>query len=613
MDLPSSVTILWSMIAAGVLVLGLIHGARWSLERGARADLAFAILAMSFVGVAFAELNMLFAPTAEAWGEWVRWIHLPLFGLVVGTAVFVHLHLGTGRRWLLWSLIAVRAAILGLNFWLDPNFNFSEIASIHRVLFLGEPVSIVGEAVPGKLQFLGLLGSILLAAFVLDATVTLWRRGGPDDRRRAVLVGGSILVFVMLAVVYVQLVIWQLVHLPFLITPSFLVALLAMSFDLSRDMLGASRLAGEVHEGHRRLELAAAAANLGLWEWDGNSNRIWATRRAREIFGLDDGPSSDYRRWLERVHPDDSERLVSEIRGALQRNEEYAAEFRIDPAGQAQRWVAVRGRAEHVGPDGPVRVRGVMRDVSELKRVEDETHELRRELAHAGRVSMLGQLSSSLAHELSQPLGAILRNAEAAGMMLQSGLPDIEELKAIVADIQRDDRRARDVIDRLRAMLKRREADIQPVAADSLIQDVMALVRADAATRGIALEHGASPNLPLITGDRVQLSQVLLNLVLNAMEAVAGQPPDRRRILLAARQAADGQVEIRVTDSGPGIPADLAKKIFEPFYSTKTAGMGMGLAISRTIVESHGGSLAVDSDGGAGATFRVCLPVRGKA
>ena len=236
--------------------------------------------------------------------------------------------------------------------------------------------------------------------------------------------------------------------------------------------------------------------------------------------------------------------------------------------------------------------------------------ELRRELAHAGRVSMLGQLASSLAHELSQPLGAILRNAEAAGMVLDSKSPDHEELKAIVTDILRDDRRAREVVDRLRTMLRRRPAELQVVTADSLLEDVVALVRADAASRDIAIEQLPSPGNLKVDGDRVQLSQVLLNLVINAMDAVAELPSVQRNVTLGARTAPDGQVEFYVADSGPGIPPEFARKIFEPFFTTKPSGMGIGLAISRTIAEAHGGSLTMETQLHGGTTFRMTLPAR---
>lgn len=609
MDELSGVTILWSVIGAGVLTLGLVHGTRWVLDRRAYSDLAFCVLGVSFAWVAFAELKMLFAATAAEWGLWVRWMHPALFGLVVGTVAFVHLHLGTGRRWLLWSIIAVRTAILVINYSSYPNFNFSEITSVHRIQFLGESVTVVGDAVTGRLQFLGTLSSALLAIFVLDAAATLWRRGGPGERSRAVVVGGSIFVSVIFAVVYTQLVVFQVVVLPVLITPCFLVALLAMSFDLSGDMRHASRLAGQVREAHRRLEMAANAVNLGLWEWNGRTHQLWATPQAREAFGLEEAESRDSRAWIERIHPDDRVRLTDQIQGALESGEEYSAEFRVQVEGSGQRWVMLRGRAERSGASGPFQARGVVRDVSESVRAREEMHELRLTMAHSDRVTMLGQLSSSLAHELSQPLGAILRNAEAAGMILQAATPDLEELKAIVIDIQRDDRRARDVIDRLRSMLKLREVESQAVAVDSLVQDVIAIVRTDADTRGISLQQALSPGLPMVSGDRVQLSQVLLNLILNAMDAVTGQPPERRRIVVAAIRTDDGQIEIQVADSGPGMPEDVVRRIFEPFYTTKPAGMGMGLAISRTIAEAHGGSLSVVTGHEEGAMFRLRLPV----
>jgi len=224
---------------------------------------------------------------------------------------------------------------------------------------------------------------------------------------------------------------------------------------------------------------------------------------------------------------------------------------------------------------------------------------------------MLSQLSSSLAHEISQPLGAILRNAEAAGMMLDAAAPDHEELKAIIADILRDDRRAREVIDRLRTMLKRRPAERTLVTVDGLLQDVLALVVADAASRSVRIEHLASPTLPPVSGDRVALTQVLLNLVLNAMDAVADRPAEQRRVFLRAEAGTAGGVDLCVSDSGHGIPAGLERRVFDPFYTTKSSGMGLGLAISRGIAEAHGGTLTCENNDQGGASFHFCLPARG--
>jgi hypothetical protein len=210
-DSLSHVTVVWSMIAAGALLLGVVHAARWLLDRDARVDLTFAVVAISFTGVAYTEIGGMHAGTPEAWGDWLRWCHVPLYGLIVGTVLFVDQYLGTGRRWMLWSIIGLRTLILALNFALPPNFNFAAIESIERISFLGEPVTVVDEAVTSRLQFLGLIATVLLAAYVLDAAATLWRRGGTEDRRRAVMIGGGVFSFVVLAGIYAQSVIWQVV------------------------------------------------------------------------------------------------------------------------------------------------------------------------------------------------------------------------------------------------------------------------------------------------------------------------------------------------------------------------------------------------------------------
>jgi C4-dicarboxylate-specific signal transduction histidine kinase len=220
---------------------------------------------------------------------------------------------------------------------------------------------------------------------------------------------------------------------------------------------------------------------------------------------------------------------------------------------------------------------------------------------------MLGQLSAALAHELNQPLGAILRNAEAASMMLESPSVDLAELRAIVADIRKDDQRAGEVIDRLRALLGRHSMELLPVALDGLFQDVNALVRADAAARHVTLDFSVAPGLPLALGDRVHLLQVLLNLVINGMDAAGESPEAGRIVAVKAQLGQDGLIEVSVVDSGPGVAPALASRLFDSFFTTKTQGMGMGLAVSRTIVEAHGGKLWVDADVKSGATFRFTL------
>ncbi len=246
------------------------------------------------------------------------------------------------------------------------------------------------------------------------------------------------------------------------------------------------------------------------------------------------------------------------------------------------------------------------------RRAEREAARLRNELAHAGRVSVMGQLASSLAHELSQPLGAMLRNAEAAELYLAAEKPDLAELRAIVADLKSDDERARNVIERMRSFLRRHELNRVPIEAVALVEEVLGLVRPDAARRGVAIELTAGRDLPKVTGDPVHLQQVLLNLVMNALDAMDTVPPEERILRVRLRRAEEDALEIAVLDTGPGIPPEAKDRLFEPFFTTKPQGLGMGLPICQSLVEAHGGQLRVERGEGRGATFVVSLPAGGE-
>ena len=246
--------------------------------------------------------------------------------------------------------------------------------------------------------------------------------------------------------------------------------------------------------------------------------------------------------------------------------------------------------------------------IEQKKGDERSLRELRQELTHVGRVTMLGQLSSSLAHELNQPLGAILRNAEAAEIFLQSDHPDLDELRAIVADIRKDDQRAGEVIARLRALLKRSELDLRSLSLSDLVEEVVMLTRTDSATRHVAIETDMPNEWPFVNGDRVHLQQVLLNLLINGMDALAEGADGSRTMTVRAQRDRDGFVEVAVSDNGPGIPAENLGRLFEPFFTTKPQGMGLGLPISETIIKAHGGRLWAENNAAGGATFRFTLP-----
>jgi two-component system sensor kinase FixL len=243
-------------------------------------------------------------------------------------------------------------------------------------------------------------------------------------------------------------------------------------------------------------------------------------------------------------------------------------------------------------------------DITERKRAE----EARQELSHASRLALVGELTASIAHEINQPLGAILSNADAAEMLLECAPHSLDEVRQILEDIRRDDLRASEVVRRLRGLLRKRKMELQPVDPNELTADILLLVRAESRRRGVAIETELADNLPLVRGDRVHLQQVLLNLFLNGMEAMADAPGDKTLTVRTASNPS-GCVEIAVSDCGTGIPPDRLPHLFDPFFSTKQDGMGLGLSLARSIADAHGGRIWAENNSQAGATFRFVLPI----
>jgi C4-dicarboxylate-specific signal transduction histidine kinase len=228
-------------------------------------------------------------------------------------------------------------------------------------------------------------------------------------------------------------------------------------------------------------------------------------------------------------------------------------------------------------------------------------------LSHVDRRGAMGELAASIAHELGQPLAAILANAKAADMMLAAGTVDTEEIRNILQDIRSDDVRAAEIIRGMRELLRKRELSTRPVDLNQLARDTAALVAADARSREIEIDLYLTPGQALASGEPIYLQQVLLNLLLNAVAAVSKEPPNRRRVRVQTTSS-DGVVETVVSDTGHGIPAEQLATIFEPFVTTKAEGLGVGLSIVKSIVEAHGGHIEAANNADGGATFRFTLP-----
>jgi len=254
-----------------------------------------------------------------------------------------------------------------------------------------------------------------------------------------------------------------------------------------------------------------------------------------------------------------------------------------------------------------------VRDVTERKQAELAAEAQRRELAHLGRVASLGELSGALAHELNQPLAAILANTRAAQRMMSRNAPDLVEIRAILEDIVVDDRRAGQVIGRLRTLLKKGETRTSELNLNELVQEVRDLLHSELIRRRVTTDIRLTRMMPLLLGDRVELQQVILNLIGNACDAMAGRPADHRLLTITTSITPDGWVELAVQDRGTGIPPERLDQIFDAFYTTKTSGLGLGLAICRSIVNTHGGRLWAVNNPFGGATFHLALDPAGRA
>ncbi len=392
--------------------------------------------------------------------------------------------------------------------------------------------------------------------------------------------------------------------------PDALVNRLQLVAQIFTHALSRKRYEVALEEGEERLAAAADSAGAGLWALDLRTRVFWASKKARALFGYSSEEVISIERFEATVHPDDRDAVRLALEGSARTGEPVSVEYRIQAGDGRVRWISSHGRPRSGAGGEPDRLTGASIDITERKAAEAEALLQRDELAHLSRVTMLGELSGSLAHELNQPLTAILSNAQAAQRHLANPVPDLAEVGEILGDIVSEDKRAGEVIRRLRLLLRKGEVSHQALNISEVVGEVMKITHSDLVSRSVAATVDAEAQLPAVAGDRVQLQQVLLNLVVNACDAMAddGFSADRRLAVRVSRDEAGG-VRVSVTDRGHGIPADRLGRLFEPFFTTKTHGIGLGLAVCRTIVEAHGGTIWAENNAEPpGATFHLRIP-----
>jgi len=592
------------MDAAVCLTLAGINLFVWLNVRREWAHLFFSSAAIAAAGMAAFELLAMRADSIRDYAEVVRWAHVPFCVLIVSVVWFARVYMQAGRTWLAWTITVLRTLALAPNFLAKYNLNYKEITALRQVRFLGEDVSIA-EGVLNPWMILGQLSSLLLLVFLVDASITVWKRG---ERRRACLLGGSLVFFILLTAADIVLVQTSVLRLPYMISFTFFGLILAMAFDLSRHVLRASRLIRELEESEYRMSLAANAAKLGVWVKDLKTKEIWASGNWRRLLGFTESERLDLDHFLKKIHPHDRDLFNTNLTHAISGGGYYETDYRVLLADGQTRWIASRGQVEFNGGGKPTVLRGVSIDITERKQAEMEVLQQRGELTHLSRVTMLGELSGSLAHELNQPLTAILSNAQAAQRFLAQDDTRLGEVRDILKDIVAEDKRAGEVIRRLRLLLKKGELQKQEIDVHEVVEDVLHLIRSDLVNQGMTVKTELAAMSPIANADRVQLQQVLLNLVLNACDVMARDSTSSHRLVIGTRQGPGEPLLVSVSDDGTGIAPENLEKIFDPFFTTKAQGMGLGLSICRTIITTHGGKLWAANNPERGATFHFTLP-----
>jgi len=362
-----------------------------------------------------------------------------------------------------------------------------------------------------------------------------------------------------------------------------------------------------LRENANLMGLAAEAGSLSMWVWDVSGNDVWMTEPGRPLFGLEPDAPLDFAATFDRVHPDDRAARESAIERALQTRGEYEVEYRVQQADGVARWIHGRGRC--VLPEGGTgpKLFGVSMDVTARKQAEASAAQRRAELEHLARVATLGELTTTLTHELRQPLAAILMHAYVGARLLDASEPDLQKLRSTLADIYQVTERAGEVVGGLRAILKRDgpAARLNNVNVNDVIRMVERIAHGDANLHKVTVHLDLSPGVRPVRGDSVQLQQVILNLMLNAFSAMND---GARRLIVRTGSPDPSRVLVEVQDSGTGIPAEKLETLFDPFVTSKPDGLGMGLSICRSIIERHGGRISAANNPDRGATFAITLP-----
>jgi len=377
-------------------------------------------------------------------------------------------------------------------------------------------------------------------------------------------------------------------------------------YGTNTDIEDRKQAEGALRRSRTYLAEAQRLSSTGSFAWDIETDTHFWSDQTYQIMQLDPGSSLTTDLILQRIHPEDRMKMVNELNRAMEGTEYWDYEIRLQMPDASLKYLHVLAR-QVTYEEGRSEVVGALLDITEARKSQEALYTAQSALAHATRVATLGEISVTIAHEVNQPLAAIVANGQACLRFLDRDTPDLESVRGAVQWIVKDGNRAADVIRRVRGMMKKADANKAPVQLNDLIEEVAALLLRQLHGKGVVLRCDLR-DLPPVVADRTQLQQVIINLIINAAEAMEDVQGRARILVMRSFRGETGQVVVTIEDSGAGIPDD-PERLFDAFFTTKASGLGMGLSICRSIVEDHDGRLwAMPNSGRPGATFRFELP-----
>jgi PAS domain S-box-containing protein len=393
-----------------------------------------------------------------------------------------------------------------------------------------------------------------------------------------------------------------------------LVTFLATAAIITRLISRMQHLTQELRRRETYLAEAQRLTHTGSWAWQvAGGDALHLSEEWYRIYGFD--PKESIPAWeerLQRIHPDDRPKWQGEIDRAIREKADYEMEFRILLPGGSVKYIHTVGHPVFNPSGDLMQFVGSSTDITERKQAEEALRQAQADLARVSRVTTMGELTASLAHEVNQPIAAAVTNANTCLRWLMRDHPDVEEAREAASRIVKDGTRAAEIISRIRLLFKKGTPQRELIDVNEGIREMLVLLRNEATRYNILVRTELAANLPRVMGDRVQLQQVMMNLIVNGIDAMK-DVDGARELAIKSQKAEDDRVLVSVSDTGVGLPPEQADQIFKAFFTTKPEGTGMGLSISRSIVESHGGRLWAADNTARGASLYFTLPTKVEA